>query len=97
MYDEINWLLGDVLTTITFQLTVDNEFQINYKSVVSKPTPINLTNHSYFNLGGHGSGSEGLYQHEITINADRYTEVDDTSIPTGRYNNWILNIEWPSL
>ncbi|CAG9759752.1 unnamed protein product [Ceutorhynchus assimilis] len=74
---------GDLLATITFQLTADNEFQINYKAVVSKASPVNLTNHSYFNLGGHGSGSEGLFQHEITINADKYTEVDDTSIPTG--------------
>lgn len=74
---------GDLLATLTFHLTSDNEFRIDYKATTSKPCPVNLTNHSYFNLGGHGSGAEELYKHEITINADKYTEVDEYSIPTG--------------
>ncbi|XP_066258168.1 galactose mutarotase-like isoform X1 [Euwallacea similis] len=91
---------GDVLATITFQLTHNNEFHIDYRAVATRTTPINLTNHSYFNLGGHGSGSKGLYQHEITINADRYTEVDKTAIPTGNLpsvNGTIFDLRIPKL
>ncbi|KAL1491925.1 hypothetical protein ABEB36_012444 [Hypothenemus hampei] len=75
---------GDVLATVTFQLTHDNQFKIDYKAVTNKITPVNMTNHSYFNLGGHGSGPDSLYQHEVTINADRYTETDNSGIPTGK-------------
>ncbi|XP_076253651.1 galactose mutarotase-like [Rhynchophorus ferrugineus] len=74
---------GDLLATIAFELTPDNDFIIDYKAVVSKPCPVNLTNHSYFNLAGHGTGAKELYKHQITINADAYTEVDETAIPTG--------------
>ncbi|KAL1491924.1 hypothetical protein ABEB36_012443 [Hypothenemus hampei] len=77
---------GDVLATITFELTSNNEFEIDYKASVSRTTPVNLTNHSYFNLGGHGSGSVELFKHEITINADKYTEVEQF-IPTGKLVN----------
>jgi len=71
------------LATITFELTPSNQFEIDYKAVVSKTTPVNLTNHSYFNLAGIKAGAAGLYQHEITINADKYTQVGQTPIPTG--------------
>ncbi|XP_030747798.1 aldose 1-epimerase-like [Sitophilus oryzae] len=74
---------GDLTVTITFELTANSEFLIDYKAVTSKATPVNLTNHSYFNLGGHGSGAQELYKHEFTINADRYTEVNKEGIPTG--------------
>ncbi|XP_050310782.1 galactose mutarotase-like [Anthonomus grandis grandis] len=74
---------GDLIATVTMQLTPSNQFQIDYKAVVTKTTPVNMTNHTYFNLGGIGSGSVGLYQHEITINADKYTEVDSNATPTG--------------
>lgn len=74
---------GDLIATVTFELKANNEFQIDYTATVSKTTPVNLTNHSYFNLGGHGSGAEELFKHEFTINADRYTEVGPNSIPTG--------------
>lgn len=71
------------MTTISFELTATNEFNIDYKAVVSKTTPVNLTNHSYFNLAGHGAGPAGLYEHEITINADKYTETDSNLTITG--------------
>ncbi|XP_030747795.1 aldose 1-epimerase-like [Sitophilus oryzae] len=74
---------GDLTVTVTYELTENSEFLIDYKAVTSKATPVNLTNHAYFNLGGHGSGAEELYKHEFTINADRYTEVTPDAIPTG--------------
>lgn len=46
---------GDVITTTTFQLTADNRLFITMEAVTTKPTPVNLTNHSYFNLAGHVS------------------------------------------
>lgn len=46
---------GTVIATVTYELTADNELKINYAATTSKPTPINLTNHSYFNLAGHVS------------------------------------------
>ncbi|XP_030747794.1 aldose 1-epimerase-like [Sitophilus oryzae] len=75
---------GDLNVTVTFELTSNSEFLIDYKAVTSKATPVNLTNHAYFNLGGHGSGAQELYKHEFTINADRYTEVNQEGIPTGK-------------
>lgn len=74
---------GDVITNISFQLTADNKFIIDYKARTTKPTYVNLTNHSYFNLAGHSKGAEELYKHIISINADQITEVDSEAIPTG--------------
>ncbi|XP_057667625.1 galactose mutarotase-like [Diorhabda carinulata] len=75
---------GDVLTNVSFELNNDNEFLIDFKATCSKPTFINLTNHSYFNLAGHDKGADELYKHVITINADNTTDVDKDSIPTGK-------------
>lgn len=74
---------GTVLTTVTYQLTENNEFNVSYAATTSKPTPINLTNHSYFNLAGHGTGYEELYNHSIALNADKYTVTDAQSVSTG--------------
>lgn len=74
---------GDVIANVSFQLTTDDRFIIDYKAMTTKPTYVSLTNHSYFNLAGHGTGAEELYKHVISINADRITEVDADSIPTG--------------
>ncbi|KAL1491923.1 hypothetical protein ABEB36_012442 [Hypothenemus hampei] len=75
---------GDVVSTVTFELTDENRFLYDFKCTSTKPTYVNLTNHSYFNLAGHGSGATEVYKHEISINADSTTEVDKDSIPTGK-------------
>lgn len=74
---------GDLVVNITFQLTNSNEFKMVFTATTTKPTFVNLTNHSYFNLGGENKGADELYKHIISINADRITEVDKDSIPTG--------------
>ena len=72
---------GYMTCMLTYTLTNDNALKLEYEAVTDRATVINLTNHSYFNLGGHGSGD--VFGHELTINADHYTPVDKTSIPTG--------------
>ncbi|GFG36750.1 hypothetical protein Cfor_09452, partial [Coptotermes formosanus] len=74
---------GTVLTQVTYQLTSDNELIFSVKATTTKPTPINIANHAYFNLAGQAAGPEGLFQHEVSINANRYTVTDRQSIPTG--------------
>lgn len=82
---------GDVLVNVTFELTAGNELLTEYKATTTKPCPVNLTNHSYFNLGGSDSGAKELYKHVVTINADKITEVDGGSMPTGNMNQLELS------
>lgn len=65
-------------------LTDGNEFVMEYRAFTTKPTYVNLTNHTYFNLAGHMTGSDELYQHKICINAEYVTHVDKQMIPTGK-------------
>jgi len=75
---------GDLITTCTASLDDDNRFTLEFKACCTKPTPVNLTNHSYFNLAGHDTGHKEIYNHTISINADNITETDHDSIPTGK-------------
>lgn len=72
---------GNLSCTVIYTLTNNNELKINYESMTDKPTIVNLTHHSYFNLAGQGNGN--ILGHEIMINADKYTPVDENLIPTG--------------
>lgn len=70
---------GNLSTTVTYTLTDDNAVRIDYLATTDLPTPVNLTNHSYFNLAGQGD----VLNHEVMIAADRYTPSDEELIPTG--------------
>jgi aldose 1-epimerase len=72
---------GRLKLTVTFTLNSSNAIRIQYHATTSKPTVINFTNHSYFNLAGESSGD--VYQQKMVINANRYTPTDKTQIPTG--------------
>jgi len=72
---------GTLSVTVTYTVTDANELKIHYEATTDKPTVCNLTNHSYFNLKD--AGASPILDHEILINADRFTPVDATLIPTG--------------
>lgn len=70
---------GRVQTTVLIGLSDTNELSIDYTAVSDKPTPVNLTNHSYFNLSGLGD----ILKHELTISADHFTPKNQDSVPNG--------------
>src|SRR5262245_55868005 len=72
---------GTLHATVTYTVTPRDELVAEYTATTDRPTHVNLTQHSYFNLAGEGCGD--VLGHEITIDADRYTAVDEGLIPTG--------------
>jgi aldose 1-epimerase len=72
---------GNLQCTVIYTLNNLNEFKVSYEAETDKRTPINLTHHGYFNLAGQGSGD--ILTHELMLNADKFTPIDDTLIPTG--------------
>ena len=72
---------GNLDVSVQFTVTEQNELKIEYTATTDKATPINLSNHSYFNLAGRTT--EPVLGHELMLAADHYTPVDETLIPTG--------------
>nr|WP_246114734.1 aldose epimerase family protein [Rubripirellula tenax] len=76
---------GNLQVTVTYQWNNKNELSVNYHASTDKSTPVNLTQHTYFNLKGEGEGT--ILDHELMLNAKTYTPVDSGLIPTGKMPN----------
>jgi aldose 1-epimerase len=72
---------GTLTTRVTYTLSDDDTFRVDYNAVTDAPTVVNLTQHTYFNLRGHDRGD--ILGHELAVNAMYFTPIDETSIPTG--------------
>jgi aldose 1-epimerase len=79
--DSVKGFPGDLDTYVTYILNNQNQLVIRYLATTDADTVVNLTNHSYWNLAGEGTGT--IYSNWVTINADRFTPVNSVQIPTG--------------
>ncbi|KAJ9589434.1 hypothetical protein L9F63_017362 [Diploptera punctata] len=74
---------GDLMTQVTYSLSDENGLKLAMTAMTTKPTPVNLTNHVYFNLAGHCAGPKALFDHYASINADKILVTTPQLIPTG--------------
>lgn len=74
---------GKLACKIKYTLNNANELRLDYEATTDKLTPVNLTNHAYWNLGGAGNGT--ILDHELALHAERYTPADESLIPTGKF------------
>ena len=89
---------GELACIVSYWLTADNTLRIEYEATTSKPTVVNLTNHSYFNLAGHDKGD--VLGQELQISADQFTVTDADLIPTGEVKSLLgtpLDFTQPTL
>ena len=82
---------GELTVSVTYSLSADNALRLDYHATTSAPTVVNVTNHSYFNLAGEGSGT--VEDHVMQVDSDRVTVLDHDQIPTGEF----LEVEGTSL
>nr|CAD7429877.1 unnamed protein product [Timema monikensis] len=74
---------GNLLVQVTYSIVKENGLQIEMRAMSTKPTPVNLSSHGYFNLAGHETGSRGLFEHKLNVNADRFLMKTVENLPTG--------------
>lgn len=79
--DAVKGFPGNLNTYVTYTLTNKNQLIINYSGTTDAPTVVNLTNHTYWNLAGEGTGT--IYSHVVTLNANQFTPVNSNQIPDG--------------
>ena len=89
--DGENGFPGEFNVSVTYEMTEENELRIVYGGVCDQTTIANMTNHSYFNLAGEGSGS--AMDQYLTIHAEQYTPVGEGSIPLGE-NAAVEELRW---